>query len=538
MAGGAIAAPASDTAKPLANAVQVKKTPQVRFLDGLACLKKSDTACAQLALAGIPSQSAYAKLLEGNIAVTQGDFDRAFRLLLPLQAEASLPAEANASLHASLALAYENEADTLRALEQRTLAENDLTSAEDVQANQQSIWQLLANLPKEQLVALRGESPDTVVQGWIDLGLAARANEPAKSVASWRKIYPDHPASATILEKITERSGKVDQTASGSSRVLSGPIALLLPFAVEAFAPAADAIQRGFAAAQTQANGDAEIRIYATTGNKDEIAAIYQKAVSDGAKYVLGPLTRDEVTALATGKLAVPTLALNEPDSVATAGNLYTFGLSVDAEAQQIAKIARDSGMQTALVVAGSSGLSNRMVKAFSDAWIAEGGQITAQVGMAENTDLATLKTLTAEHSADMLLLAANAEEARAIRPYLDIATPAFGFSHIYAGIRDEPLDAPLAALRFVDLPWLLEPNDADFAEYKSAAADLPQGESQRWFAVGVDAYQILLALSQHKATTIHGLTGKIDVSASGDITRQLALGRFSKSGLMLEQAP
>ena len=63
----------------------------------------------------------------------QGDFDRAFRLLLPLQAEASLPAEANASLHASLALAYENEADTLRGLEQRTLAENDLTSAEDVQ---------------------------------------------------------------------------------------------------------------------------------------------------------------------------------------------------------------------------------------------------------------------------------------------------------------------------------------------------------------------------------------------------------------------
>lgn len=507
-------------------------------MEGQACLKKSDVTCAQLALAGIPSQSAYAKLLAGNIAVAQGDFDSAFRLLLPLQAEASLVPAANASLHASLALAYENQADALATLQQLVLVEPDLADASEVQANQQHIWRLLTSLPKDQLIDIRGASPDTVVQGWVDLALAALASQPAKSIASWRTLYPDHPASAQLLQQISEQPGKIDKTATTVTGRLNGQIALLLPFAIEAFYPTADAIERGFVAAQAEAKDEVAIKIYPTAGNKDEIAAIYQQALSEGAHYVLGPVTRDEVSTLAVSKLAMPTLALNEPDSVATASNLYTFGLSVDAEGQQIAKIARNLGMQTAIVVAGSSGLSNRMVKAFSDAWIAEGGRITSQVGMAQNSDLAALKLVVAEHPADMLLIAAEAEEARTIRPYLDIATPTFGFSHIYAGIRDEPLDIALSAVRFVDLPWLLDRDNPAFASYQAAAAELPQGEMQRWFALGADAYHILQAVSQHQATTLHGLTGRIHISANGDITRELALGRFSANGVVLEQSP
>jgi outer membrane PBP1 activator LpoA protein len=539
-AGLALAEPASNSApvvsqpgKPVA---QIKKSPEASFLDGLSCLKQSDTACAQLAITGIPSQSPYAKLLAGNIAVAANDFDRAFRLLLPLQAETSLLPQANASLHASLALAYDNQADALRALEQRTLAERYLSDSADIQSNQQRIWQSLSNLAKEQLIDMRGESLNTTIQGWIDLALTAHDKQ---SIGDWRKAYPDHPASATLTDQLMAQTSN-DNKSVTKPKGLEGPIALLLPFQAEGFYPTADAIWRGFVAAQAEANDNAEIKIYATQGDKDAIATIYQQAIKEGARYVIGPLTRDEATGLATGQIQVPTLVLNQPDIASAVNNFYTFGLWIDAEAAQIAKIARDYGMQTAVIITSKNSLPAHMTKAFSDAWINEGGQIIAQVSIDKNTVLTDVKAQISAQPTDMILIAGNAEKARAIRPYLDAATPTFGFSHIYAGINHEPLDAALIAVRFIDLPWLLNNDDATFAAYQSAAADLPQGEMQRWFALGVDAYQVLLALTQqpHKSVTIHGLTGKIRINEKGEITRELALGRFGANGVVLEKAP
>ncbi|HLD10392.1 MAG TPA: penicillin-binding protein activator, partial [Methylophilaceae bacterium] len=544
-AGLALAEPASNSAiaasqlgKPI---TQIKKTPEASFLNGLNCLKQSDTACAQLALTGIPSQSPYAKLLAGNIAVAVGDFDHAFRLLLPLQAETGLLPQANASLHASLALAYDNQTDALRALEQRTLAERYLSDAAGIQSNQQRIWLSLSSLTKEQLVDMRGESSDTTIQGWIDLALTAQAKQ---SINDWRKAYPDHPVSAALTDQLMAQASNNNKSVV-KPKGLEGSIALLLPFQAEAFYPTADAIWRGFVAAQTEANDDAEIKIYATRGDKDAVVTIYQQAIKEGARYVIAPLTRDEATRLAAGQMQVPTLALNQPDvaielNADTANNFYMLGLSIDAEAAQIAKIARDHGMQTAVIVTSKKPLPVHMTKAFSDAWINEGGQIIAQVSIDENTILTDVKAQISAQPTDMILIAGNAEEARAIRPYLDAATPTFGFSHIYAGINHEPLDAALLAVRFIDLPWLLDNADVAFAPYQAAAADLPQGEMQRWFALGADAYQVLLALTQqpHKSATIYGLTGKIRINEKGEITRALALGRFGTEGVVLEKTP
>ncbi|HYD33063.1 MAG TPA: penicillin-binding protein activator, partial [Methylophilaceae bacterium] len=101
LTGNAFAAPADPVARSTAS-----RTPEGNFLKGLDCLKRADLACAEVAAAGIPSQSPYAKLLAGNIAAAKGDFDTVFRLLLPLQANKQLSPEANTSLHTSLALAY------------------------------------------------------------------------------------------------------------------------------------------------------------------------------------------------------------------------------------------------------------------------------------------------------------------------------------------------------------------------------------------------------------------------------------------------
>jgi uncharacterized protein len=321
---------------------------------------------------------------------------------------------------------------------------------------------------------------------------------------------------------------------------LQGPIALLLPFQNADFYPTADAIWRGFVAAQAEAGDSAEVKIYATRGDKDAVAAIYQQAIEEGVHYVIGPLTYGESTELAAAQLSVPTLMLNQPDIAGTVNNLYAFKFSIAAEATQITKIARDYGMQTAVIITDKNPLSTRMAKAFGDTWIGEGGQLISQISIDENTVLTDVKTQISAQPADMILVTGDAEEARIIRPYLDVATPTFGFSHIYAGINHDPLDAALIAVRFTGLPWMLDNNEAAFARYQNAAADLPQGEMQHWFALGVDTYQVLLALAQqpHQSVTIHGLTGKIHINEQGEITRELALGRFGADGVVLEKAP
>lgn len=516
------------------------KTPEARFIQGLNCLKQSDLDCAQLAAASIPSQSPYAKVLAGNIAATQGNYDNAFRLLLPLQVNSELSPEATASLHTSLALAYEAQPDELRALQHRIIAGTNLLAADDVQANQQATWTLLSTISRDQLVGMRGESQNTVEQGWIDLALAIQRNaSPAVSVENWKRIYPDHPAAVTFADTLASQLGTTHTTAQNASS-LTGPIGLILPLSVESFYPASDAIERGFIAAQAAAGGDNEIKLYATRGDENEIATIYQHALSEGVKYIVGPVTDAEVGYLAGSEVSVPTLALNQSERTEKPVNLFTFGLSVHDEARQLAAMAQAQGMQNAVVIATSNGLSSLMAEAFRDAWTAETGLLAQQIDIIEDAALADLKTSLSGYPVDFIVLATDVEDARNIRPHLDIATPTFGYSHVYSGLAYDPANVALSGIRFVDLPWVLKPDSPAFKEFQDASRDLPPGEMQRWFALGADAYRLLSALVQKpmEPVILNGLTGKIRLSPTGEISRELALARFGADGVTVEHLP
>ena len=232
----------------------VKKTPEVLLSDGLNCLKKHDFACAQLTLAKIPSQTAYAKILDGSIGIAQNDVDRGFRLLLPLQADNTISPAASGSLHLSLALAYEQQGDPLRALEQRVTAETFLPDQSNTEAIQSQTWQALTKLSKDTLIDMRGEAVDTTMQGWIDLTLAANAYpQSTQNIINWQNAYPDHPASPTIAEKLINKLAT--KTPSGSTTTATpaptsgnsnlGQIALILPYLVDSFYSASDSIERG-----------------------------------------------------------------------------------------------------------------------------------------------------------------------------------------------------------------------------------------------------------------------------------------------------
>ena len=246
---------------------KLKKNAEEYFDEGYSCVKKGDKVCAQVAASNITNQSPYSKLLIGILANTDGDFDTTFRELLPLQSNTTLNSKAYVSLHISLAVAYENQSDSLRALEQRVLADAELIKAsaanqEEIRSNQEKIWETISVLSRTSLTEMRGNSPNSIIQGWIDLALAVKLENNSEtneqSIERWKKAYTDHPANEVIAKELFS---SIQSKQTPLKNKLRGAVGLLLPFSDQGLYPFCDAIERGFTAAKTNANESVDIKI-------------------------------------------------------------------------------------------------------------------------------------------------------------------------------------------------------------------------------------------------------------------------------------
>ena len=306
-------------------------------------------------------------------------------------------------------------------------------------------------------------------------------------------------------------------------------VALLLPLKSAAFARAATAVQQGFMAAAGGTGLD--VKVYPTDDQTAGILSAYQEALQQGARLVVGPLTRNAVTALAASSLVgVPTLALNQPDAEgALPQNLYLFSLSVEAEARQIARSAFADGRLSALVVGTGTLLSKRTGQAFLDEWSSLRGQSAGQIDLPKSPDdYPALRETIASHPSDMIFLAADADRARLARPYLSAAVATYATSQIYGGKTDQPKNIDLTGIRFVDMPWLLQPDHPAVMAYPRA--DFPSADLLRLYAFGIDAFRLAKSLVEGKVAagfTLDGVTGSISVKDRQVFERALTPAQF-----------
>jgi hypothetical protein len=321
--------------------------------------------------------------------------------------------------------------------------------------------------------------------------------------------------------------------------VVAGKIALLLPLENPAYAGAAKIVQAGVMAALAADAGKPEVVTYAT-GGAENVVSLYQRAVAEGATFVVGPLTRDEVTQLATENLSVPVLALNQPEgAIKPQPKLTIFGLQVESEARQVARLARSHGMQSALIVAAATPLGERMAKAFADEWLAEEGTIAAQLTLPAQDKRADFKMEAAQKTADMIFLAANAPQAQEIRPWLSAAIPTYGTSHLYDGAAKSIQNQDMLAVHFVDAPWLIEPDNPGFATLRPTDP-LSSAEQQRLYALGLDAFRLVAVLGNAPAAgklVLDGATGNIIMQENNTLTRELTPAQFRRDGVEPERA-
>jgi uncharacterized protein len=498
-----------------------------------------------------------------RIALAQNRPEQALNVL-PAATPDGIPDALRAEVHELRAEARHRTGNLLESAREHVLRDGFLRPDDTGERarSQQAIWLALNQLPDEVLRRELAPPPDPF-DGWRELALIARSAQTGAvdiqgMIDGWQRRYPAHPASADIIELVLARQR---EQAGRPMR-----IAVLLPHSGPV-AEIADALRDGFIAAHFHRENRAyspEIRFYDTGPDPATVTLTYRQAIEDGADFVVGPLTRQGVTNLAdSGHIGVPTLALNYSDSTRRSDPmLFQFGLAPEDEARQVAQRAWLDGHNHALAIVPEDEWGERVAAAFRKDWEQFGGKLleietyppgindfSDQIRRLLNLDeseqrhreLARVLQQPLQHEprrrqdADFIFMAAFPRQARLIRPQLEFhfaaELPVYSTSHVFTGHRNREDDRDIDGVIFCDLPWVL--TDANLAIKRDIERVWPERSAQyaRFYALGVDAYDIIPYLNNLRLfhyERFQGATGVLQLSDTNRIYRQLPWARFS----------
>lgn len=474
----------------------------------------------------------------------------------------TVPAARMVDFHRARIDAYNAAGNHLESARERVWLEGLLeTSA--LPANHQAIWDSLSRLSDSMLASMRATPPPDVFSGWLELvetTRALRATPPQLDIALsiWREQYPGHPAIPDFLNALQGRTQDIKSQAEQQ-------IAVLLPLTGD-LAEAGQALRDGMLTAHFQdAAADSQgLRFYDTGPGTDRVWSLYQRAVSEGAQQVIGPLSKEAVAALIDGgELTVPVLALNNlPDDRQAPALLYQFALAPEDEAEQVAARAWQDGYRRALLLSPASAWGQRVQLAFTQHWQSLGGSVldarTYSADQNSYSDLVRdllkldaseqrLQDLTRllgqkpdfiphpRQDADFVVLLGNATQARLLRPLFTYhhaeQLPLYSTSQVYSGINASQ-DRDLNGLRFCDMPWML-PSGHPSAALRGEISRLWPASAERYarlYALAVDALQIVPSLQglQSGSFARHpGVTGDLYLDQERRVHRELQWAEF-----------
>ncbi len=345
-----------------------------------------------------------------------------------------------------------------------------------------------------------------------------------------------------------------------------GRVALLLPLSGQ-LARAGALIREGFFTAyfNDSVGGDQrpQVAVYDSGGTPQEAVAAYQQAVRDGARQVVGPLTRQDVAAvIGQPVLPVPVLALNHPlNDTMPPPQVNEFGLMPETEGASAARRMLAQGLDRAYVVVSTLDFAQRASQAFIRQFTAGGGQIAGQIDLDPavidySSQIATiapppppagkdiktdkdaaqayLKQIADFEKGSGIFLTMRPEQARLTLPQLRLAQlkqPVFATSLVYDGHDNPDADRDLDGVMFCDAPWLFGVQPG-LPPRSALAAVLPNvaRSGARLFAFGMDAWSLtpyLGWLRTHPGSYVPGATGQLVEDDFGRIQRILTWAQF-----------
>ncbi|MGR9100038.1 MAG: penicillin-binding protein activator, partial [Gammaproteobacteria bacterium] len=498
-------------------------------------------------------QGYYLNLLRAQISLGSGDAEGALTLLDTVSPE-RLSASNRTAYHESKSFAYSLTGNLLESARERTRLGLLLEDPEKIQKNNAAILETLKLVSEESLNSAKTPSPD-IFGGWVSLSLILRhkggadASSFNEAIDSWRNEFPLHPAQSRFLPNYLSAPRTDVKTPAA--------VALLLPESGP-FAQAAKAVREGFMAAhRRQASFQPPVRFYDTESS--DIPLLYQRAISEGAELVVGPLDKTHIEQLAAlPALTVPVLALNQVENLSKA-NLFQFGLNPEDEAQQAAEKALADGHRNSVVLVPKSQLGQRIADRFGDSWRRQGGSVleartynpnqsdfSHPIQQLLNLDesnsryrqirrlLPSVKfTPRRRDDIDAIFIAGRPREARLLNPqlrfYRATGVPVYATPHVYEGLPNPPLDIDLNGVTFCDAPWLFGDIYGGELSLQALQSEWRQFPSVylRLFALGIDANNLVLHLGQLADGPYDGATGRLRLAEDNRIKRTLVCARF-----------
>lgn len=312
-------------------------------------------------------------------------------------------------------------------------------------------------------------------------------------------------------------------------------IALILPTTSPALGRLAEAVRLGFIAAVEAAGREAPPVTFMPIENEGAaLPDACRFAQRSGAVLVVAGLTRDGATSLARSDCPrQPVLALNEPQGFAPPGgdlgpgdlpaNLFHISLSLEQEARQVALQAVGDGWHSAIVITSPSPLARRVQEAFEREWIRAAGELR-RVSYSGNPEEAPLvRDRIANLRGDMVFLALDQRDARAVRPYVSGALPVYATSMSVDPRAEPTVNVDLQGVRYLDMPWFVQPDHAAVMVYAVPRGTLSV-EEERLYALGIDAFRLALVILRPDASplALDGVTGRIALAPGNAFVRTL----------------
>ncbi len=373
--------------------------------------------------------------------------------------------------------------------------------------------------------------------------LSGTTRPPGREAEPAEEIDPATGLSrATIVRPLREAPPVPETRRPVVPQSVRPHIALILPIASQALGRLAEAVRLGFSAA-AEASGKDSIPV-AITATDNEAAALVEAcrvSLGAGALLVVGGLTRDGANALARSDCArQPTLALNElPAMDNPPASLYSFSLSLEHEARQVALLAVSEGGHSVIVITSTSPLARRVQDAFEREWTRDAGEIRARITFSGSTDDAPLvRDKIATLQADMVFMALDQPEARAVRPYVTGMLPLYATSMSVNPRAEAIVNVDLQGVRYEEMPWFVQPDHAAVMIYPPPRTPMSV-EQERLYAFGVDVYRLAQQVARGNARTpLDGVTGKIALEAANGFQRTLTPAEVDGGRVIPLRAP
>jgi outer membrane PBP1 activator LpoA protein len=424
-----------------------------------------------------------------------------------------------------------------RALVER---ERSLNDAASLRANRAELFNRIRGAAERGQSLKAPPKTDPIVVGWLELGPVAvgLARDPmraATALANWKRLFPQHPANDSLAMASTQIAAATE---------FPDQIALLLPLSGRAETVGV-AVRDGFIAAYLEQSPATRPRLKIYDVAAESVGSAYTQAISEGAGFVVGPLTKEDVAAvvpLSGGR--TPVLALNFlGESMSTPRNFYQFALLPEDEARIVARRAVADGRLNGVAIVPSSEWGNRVAAAFADELSHLGGTVldsqrfeTSQVDFSsvikQVLQVHAVKGEPSTHRTDaafIFVAAGTAGVARQILPQLKFHyagdVPVYSTSDSFEP--DPTANSDLDGMLFPDMPWMVanDPVTAQIRDGVRAAWPARTARRDRLYAFGFDAYRLVPALgskSPAEPSEIAGVTGKLHIDDHNRVRRDM----------------